>query len=318
MRAAVVLGPNQTPIYAEFDEPVPRDGMAVVRVAASALSNATRARAAGSHYSMTGGFPLVPGIDGVGRTERGERVGFLLPEAPFGGMAERTLVREALCVPVPDELSDVLAAAILNPGQSPIGALTARAALRDGEGVLINGATGTTGQVAVQIAKHLGAGRVIATGRDPGALARLRELGADDTVDLSGDREAVQDALAAHLADGAVDVVLDYLSGPPTEAVLGAIARHATAGKAIRYVVSGGAAGASTSVPTSLLASRPLVLMGYGIGAVSVPDIVRFAGEALRIAASADLRIDVTEVPLARVEEGWAADRDRRRVVFTL
>ncbi len=86
---------------------------------------------------MTGGFPLVPGIDGVGWTESGERVGFLLPEAPFGGMAEKTLVRDALCMPVPDNLSDVLAAAIINPGQSPIGALSARATLQPGEGVLV-------------------------------------------------------------------------------------------------------------------------------------------------------------------------------------
>jgi len=152
MRAAIVSGPNQVPVYGEFDEPRPQHGSTIVRVAASALSNATRVRAAGSHYSMTGGFPLVPGLDGVGRTESGARVGFLLPEAPFGGMAEKTPVRDALCLPVPDEVSDVLAAAIINPGQSPIGALRTRAGIQRGETVLINGATGTTGQVAVQIA----------------------------------------------------------------------------------------------------------------------------------------------------------------------
>ena len=101
MKAAVVHGPHQTPIYGEFDEPTPRDGSTIVHVAASALSNATRARASGSHYSLAGVFPLVPGVDGVGRTESGTRVGFLLPTAPFGGMAEKTLVPEALCLPVP-------------------------------------------------------------------------------------------------------------------------------------------------------------------------------------------------------------------------
>ena len=318
MKAAVVLGPNQTPIYGEFDEPTPQDGLAVVRVAASALSNATRARATGSHYSMTGGFPLVPGIDGVGWTESGERVGFLLPEAPFGGMAEKTLVRDALCMPVPDNLSDVRAAAIINPGQSPIGALSARATLQPGEGVLVNGATGTTGQIAVQIAKHLGAGRVVATGRNSSALARLSELGADDTIDLTGDVDAVQDALAVHFADSGINVVLDYLSGSPTEIVLGAIARSHKAAKTIRYVIAGSAAGSSTSVPTSVLGSTSLVLMGYGIGPVRVPDIVRSAREALQIAGSANLRIDLIELPLAQVEEAWATDHDRSRVVFTI
>ncbi len=341
MKAAVVLGPNQTPIYGEFDEPTPQDGLVVIRVAASALSNATRARAAGGHYSLTGGFPLVPGIDGVGRTARGERVGFLLPEAPFGGMAEKTLVRDALCLPVPDNLGDVLAAAIINPGQSPIGALRARATLQPGEGVLVNGATGTTGQIAVQIARHLGAGRVngatgttgqiavqiarhlgagrvVATGRNPDALARLRALGADATIALTGDVDAVRDALAAHFADGGIDVVLDYLSGPPTELVLGAIARSHKAAKTIRYVIAGGAAGAATSVPTGVLGSTSLVLLGYGIGSARLPEIVSSAREALQLAGSANLRIDLTAVPLAQVAEAWATDHDRSRVVFTI
>jgi len=259
----------------------------------------------------------VPGIDGVGRTESGRRVGFLLPESPFGGMAEKTLVRDALCVPVPDNVSDVLAAAIINPGQSPIGALSARATLEPGEGVLINGATGTTGQIAVQIAKNLGAGRVIATGRNSDALARLSELGADDTIDLTADADAVRDALAVHFRDGGIDIVLDYLSGSPTEIVLAAIARDHKAAKTIRYVIAGGAAGSSTSVPTSVLGSTSLVLMGSGIGAVRVPDIVRSATEALQIAGSANLRIDLTELPLAQVEEAWVTDYDRSRVVFT-
>jgi len=317
MKAAIVSGPNQTPSYGEFDEPRPQNGFSVIRVAASALSNATRVRAAGSHYSMTGGFPLVPGIDGVGRTESGARVGFLLPEAPFGGMAEKTLVRDALCLPVPDHVSDVLAAAIINPGQSPIGALRTRANLQRGEAVLINGATGTTGQIAVQMAKHLGADRVIATGRSSDALARLTQLGADDTIDLTADPDAVADALAAHFADGGIDIVLDYLSGSPTETVLAAIARSHKAAKPVRYVIAGGAAGASTNVPTSVLGSTSLVLMGAGIGAVRVPEIVQASAEALQIAGSAKLQIEVTEVPLAEVEQAWVTDYGRNRVVFT-
>ncbi len=318
MKAAIVLGPNQPPVYGEFEEPAPQDGSAVVHVAASALSNATRARATGSHYSMAGAFPLVPGIDGVGRTEAGERVAFLLPEAPFGGMAEKTLVRHALCLPVPDNVSDVTAAAIINPGQSPIGALRVRAKLEPGEGVLINGATGTTGQIAVQIAKILGAGRVVATGRDARALARLRELGADDTVDLGAGAGAVQDALAAHFSNEGIGVVLDYLSGAPTEVVLAAIARGHKGAKTLRYVIAGTAASPTTGVPTSVLGSTSLVLMGSGIGAVRVPDIVRSATEALRLAGSADLRIDLAELPLSQVEEAWVTDHDRRRVVFTV
>ncbi len=318
MKAAIVRGSNQTPVYGEFDEPRPRDGLVVIRVAASALSNVTRARAAGNHYSTTGGFPLVPGIDGVGRTESGARVGFLLPEAPFGGMAEKTLVREALCLPVPDNVSDALAAAIINPGQSPIGALRNRAAFQRGESVLINGATGTTGQVAVQIAKYLGADRVVATGRSSDALAKLIELGADATVDLTADADVIRDSLAVHLADGGIDVVLDYLSGLPTETVMAAVAGSHKAAKPVRYIIAGTAAGASINVPTSVLGSTPLLLMGSGIGAVSVPDIVQAAADALQIAGLANLQVDLTEIPLSQVEEAWVANHDRSRVVFTI
>lgn len=316
MKAAVVLGPNQTPIYGDFDDPTLEDGFTIVEVAASALSNATRARATGSHYSLAGNFPLVPGIDGVGRTDSGQRVGFLLPEAPFGGMAEKTLVRNALCLPIPDDVGDVLAAAIINPGQSPLGALRARAALQPGETVLINGATGTTGQVAVQIAKHLGASRVIVTGRNADALARLAELGADHTINLTTEPGALQTELESHT--GGINIVLDYLSGPPTETVLAAIARTHKAATPIRYVIAGTAAGAATTVPTSVLASTPLTLMGSGIGAVRMPEIVQAAKEALQIAGTFQLQIDTNELPLNKVAEAWATNDDRRRVVFTI
>lgn len=317
MQAAVVKSPGQVPVYEEFEDPSPREGATVIQVAASALSNATRVRAAGTHYSLTGGFPLVPGIDGVGRDDTGRRVGFLMPAAPFGGMAERTLVAEALCLPVPDDLSDVVAAAVINPGQSPIGALRVRADLQFGETVLINGATGTTGQVAVQIAKHLGAGRVIATGRDAAALARLRELGANHTIDLTAEDDDVRDTLAGHFADARVDIVLDYLSGSPTEMVLAAAAQGHKGPEPIRYILAGGASGATTSVPTSVLGSTSIVVMGSGIGAVRVPQIVAAAAQALQIADTAGLQIDVHEVPLSEVEQAWTADHGRSRVVFT-
>ena len=318
MKAAIVHGPNQVPVYGEFEEPRPREGGSVIHVSASALSNATRQRAAGTHYSMTGGFPLVPGIDGVGRDANGRRLGFLLPDAPFGGMAEQTLVADGLCLPVPDDVGDVLAAAVINPGQSPIGALRVRADLQDGETVLINGATGTTGQVAVQIARYLGAGRVIVTGRDADALARLRELGADDTIDLTVEAREVNERLVEHFAGGRVDVVLDYLSSGPTEIVLAAAARGHKGAEPIRYVIAGSSAGPSTTVPTSVLGSTSVVVMGSGIGAVRLPDIIRSASQALQIVSAAHLHIDVDEVPLSDVEPAWTADHGRNRVVFTV
>lgn len=318
MKAAVVTGPNQTPTYQDFDDPAPQEGFTVVEVTAAAVSTVTRARAAGTHYSASGGFPFVIGIDGVGRTPGGQRVGFLLPQAPFGAMAERTLVRDALLLPVPDGLGDVAAAAVINPGQSPIAALRVRAAMSAGETVLVNGATGITGQVAVQVAKHLGAGRVIATGRDADALAALTTMGADHTIDLSAGESAVAEQIEAHVTDGGIDVVLDYLSGPPAETVLAAIARSHQGATSVRYVIAGTAAGAGTAVSTSALGAAPITLMGSGIGAVAPPDIVRGAAEALQIAGTLGLRIPVDEMPLESIAQVWTADHGRRRTVLTV
>ena len=105
-------------------------------------------------------------------TER--RVYFVLPRAPYGSMAEQAVVPSAHCVPLPDELDDVTAAAIANPGMSSWAAYTERARLKAGETVLVNGATGTAGRLAVQIAKYLGARKVIATGRNAEPCARSR------------------------------------------------------------------------------------------------------------------------------------------------
>jgi NADPH:quinone reductase-like Zn-dependent oxidoreductase len=150
-----------------------------------------RARASGAHYSASHSFPFVAGVDGVGRLDDGGRVYFLMPRAPYGAMAEKTVVPSAQCLPVPDDLDDVTAAAIANPAMSSCAALTERAHLKAGEIVLVNGATGAAGQLAVRIAKHLGAAKVIATGRNPEALRAAADLGADMTIPLVEDEAAL-------------------------------------------------------------------------------------------------------------------------------
>jgi len=172
MKAAIVRQAGQTPIYGDFPEPVPAPGDSRITVTAAAISNVARSRASGAHYSSSGEFPLVAGIDGVGRLDDGRRVYFALPRPPYGSMCERTVAPTTQCLPVPDSLDDVMAAAIANPGLSSWVAFTERARLKAGETVLVNGATGMAGQLAVQIAKHLGASKVIATGAQPGQVAR--------------------------------------------------------------------------------------------------------------------------------------------------
>jgi NADPH:quinone reductase-like Zn-dependent oxidoreductase len=126
MKAAVVNGPGQKPQYANFSEPVAREGEELISVRSSALSHFSRSRASGAHYSADGTFPAVAGADGVGTTQEGRRVYFVLPEAPNGAMAETTVVQSWRCIDLPAGIDDVTAAAIANPGMSAWAALTER------------------------------------------------------------------------------------------------------------------------------------------------------------------------------------------------
>jgi NADPH:quinone reductase-like Zn-dependent oxidoreductase len=157
MKAAVVFDLAEGPVWADFIDPQPAPGQTLIDVRAAAMSHVVKARASGRHYSFDGNLPFVPGIDGVGTTPQGQRVYFAFPTAPFGSMAQQAPVALQNCLPLPDALDDISAAAMANPGMSAWASLVTRAQLQAGETVLINGATGSAGQLAVQIARYLGA-----------------------------------------------------------------------------------------------------------------------------------------------------------------
>jgi NADPH:quinone reductase-like Zn-dependent oxidoreductase len=161
MKAAIVSHSNQPPIYGDFETPTAAPGENTVAATAAALSQLVKSRASGTHYSSSGKFPFVAGIDGVGHLDDGRRVYFLFPDAPYGSMAEKVVIKASQCIPLPDDLDDITAAAIANPGMSSWAAFKERARLVAEETVLVNGATGTSGRLAIQIAKYLGAGKVI-------------------------------------------------------------------------------------------------------------------------------------------------------------
>ena len=185
MKPAVLRELGKPPRFEEFAEPTAGKDEAVVRVRAASLKAIDRQLASGSHYASPRELPVVCGTDGVGELEDGSRVFFGGPRRPYGAMAERTVAPRAFCFAVPAEIDDDTAAALPNPGVSAWLSLTHCARLAAGETVLILGATGVTGQLAVQIAKLLGAKRVIGAGRNERALGKLRELGADATIQLN-------------------------------------------------------------------------------------------------------------------------------------
>jgi NADPH:quinone reductase-like Zn-dependent oxidoreductase len=313
MKAALVTGPGRSPVYADFQAPEPKAGELLITVSAAALSHVTRSRASGAHYSSDGRFPFIAGIDGVGRLEDGRRVYFVLPDAPYGAMAERVAIPAARCVAVPDGLDDVTAAALANPGLSSWAAFIERARLKPGETVLVNGATGASGRLAVQIAKHLGAAKVIATGRNPAALAELADLGADAIIPLTEDASVY----GPHFAAG-IDVVIDYLWGKSAEALLIAAAKAAPEARPIRFVQIGSVSGADISLPSAVLRSSAIELMGSGIGSIPLERLIACVGDLLQAAVPANLKIATAAVPLSDLEQAWALDDSARRTVFVI
>ncbi len=323
MKAAIVKTPGSNPVYGDFNEPVAQSGQTIVTVRASALSHFARSRAAGSHYSADGGFPTIAGIDGVGRTDEGQRVYFVLPEAPFGALAQRSLVDARRCIPLPGDLDDITAAAIANPGMSAWAAMMERAHLKTGETVLVNGATGTAGRLAVQLAKYLGAKKVIATGRNEEELEGVRALGADVTIPFTlgtlhplGAKQ-YEEALMREFANG-IDVVLDYLWGESARTIIAAIAKSVEDATPVRFVHVGGASGEeSIDLPGAGLRSSAIVLMGSGLKSVRSSALFAAIKGVFEAAGPAKLQIATKNVALSEVEEYWSAP-GRPRIVFTL
>jgi len=320
VKAAVLEGIGKTPKCEEFEEPQAGEGEALVRVLAASLKPVDKQLAAGTHFASPreADLPLICGTDGIGTLEDGTRVFFGGCRRPFGAMAELTVAPRVFCFPLPAGMDDDTAAALPNPGVSAWASLTHRAKLARGETVLVLGATGVTGQLAVQIAKLLGAARVVGVGRNERVLARLGELGADVTIQLDQAAEALKEAYLSEMGDAGFDVILDYLWGEPTEALLAAITKSefAATGKETRLVQVGESAGATIKLPAAVLRSTAVTILGT---AGMPPREVLFDAmrEVMKRGAMGELRIETERVALAEVESVWkrAVQAGRRTVL---
>jgi NADPH:quinone reductase-like Zn-dependent oxidoreductase len=316
MKAALVSDAGKMPAYSDFQEPIAVSGEVMITVSAAALSNVVKSRASGTHYSSAGQFPFVVGIDGVGRLDDGRRVYFVLPRAPFGSMSERTVVRASQCVDLPDDLDDVIAAAIANPGLSAWAALTERARFVAGETVLVNGATGTAGRLAVQIARYMDAKKVVATGRNVESLKELPALGADVTIPLGDSGELLEDALKEQFGRDGIDVVLDYLWGKSAERILVAGAKAGKDTVPIRFVHIGSVSGPEIMLPGAALRSSAITLMGSGIGSIPLDRMLKSVEALMKASVRGSFEIDTRTFPLSEVEHVWTADSSSPRAVF--
>ncbi|HTW40358.1 MAG TPA: zinc-binding dehydrogenase [Thermoplasmata archaeon] len=320
MRAAVVEVAGKPPAFAEFPDPDARPGETIVAMRASAVNPLTLMRAGSAHYSASTPVPFVAGVDGVGRTEAGRAVYVPGTRGPYGTLAEKVPAVSARLVPLPDGLSDTLAAAVAIPGLSCWNPLVHRARIQPGESVMVHGATGAAGLMAIQIAKHLGARAVIALARNREKLAELGGYGADRTIPLDQPADAIRAAVRNAAREFQVGVVLDYLWGPTAVPLIAGVGGpDAPRGTAtVRYVQIGAIAGPSIPLESVVLRSSCLEILGSGIGSSSPDDIQESLRDVFAATVSARFRLDTVVHPFAEVSTRWGSTGEGQRVVFSI
>ena len=291
MRAALIREPGASPQLVD-DHPEP-EGAIVVDVTAAPLNPVDLSIASGHFYAGPPNTPYVPGVEGVGRTEDGRRYWFETGAGYLGdgSMAERAAVRPEAAVELPDGVEDAVAGCLGVAGLAAWVPLAERARVKDGETVLVLAATGAVGQIGVQAAKLLGAGKVIAAGRDADKLA---QLDADERVQLPATADELREA-----AGGLVDVVLDPLWGEYA----------ATATEAMnvngRLVVLGQSAGQKATLDAGVVRGKALQVLGHA-NAMVPPDVKQAAFRAMcEHAAAGRLTVEYEQLPLDEVGKAW-------------
>ncbi|WP_030508099.1 quinone oxidoreductase family protein [Microbispora rosea] len=316
MKAAVLHEAGGIPRYEDFPDPVAADGEVIIDVKAVAVENVDKAIAAGTHYAgekYIGRFPVIPAFDGVGALPDGTLVGFGGIRPPYGALAEKTVVPQGSYVPIPEGVDPAVASVMA----SAVTAMSMKAAAGfvPGETVLVQGATGVAGRLAVKVARLLGAGRIVATGRDDDQLREVQVLGADTVINTAVSDEALAQAYLDARGDG-YDVVLDYLWGRPSEILLRALVPRSFAfGKPTRVVQIGESAGAGLTLAASSLRTSGVEIYGAakGLDPRTMDEVYQ------RIVAwtrSGELTFDVEKVPLSDIVTAWQrTDLKGRRLV---
>jgi NADPH:quinone reductase-like Zn-dependent oxidoreductase len=309
MKAAVLHKLGEAPKYEDFPDPVPQYAdQVLIHIKAASVKNLDKGRASGAHYASYENLPEVVGIDGVGVLADGTRV---YATGITGMIAEKALIHKNKYTILPDHIDDVSAAALPNAIMGAALALKYRAGIKIGDTVLINGATGVTGQAAIQIAKYYGAHKIIATGRNQESLNLLLTLGADEIISLKEEEENIIKQLKETHGRRPIDIVIDYTWGRPAELILNALKGGGLHNitNSIRFVTVGSMAGDHIQVSSGLLRSSAIEILGSGFG--SLPQEVmdkmpaEILPEMLQLAAEEKLKIETVTAPLENIETAW-------------
>lgn len=310
MRAAILTEKGGTPEAGEFRDPAPDDDAAVVQVLAAGLNPIDLILATGLMPARLPELPAVVGLEGVGETADGRRVYFGFSQPPFGSMAERTLVDEGELVEIPEGVADGLALAFGIAGTAAWLSLGWRGGLTEGETVLVLGSSSIVGQIAVQGAKLMGAGRVVAASRHEADLERSLAHGADATVQLTGDD--VTDRMRDAAGGGGYDLIIDPLWGPPAAAALECVAAGG------RLVQIGNAAAPTAELPARFIRNQLAEIRGHSNFTAPREERTKAFREMCEHAAAGDLEVPVETVPLEDIADAWQRQADGPRAKLVI
>jgi len=323
MKAAVMVQEDGLPQYTDFPEPIVQNkDELLVSVKAAAIKHVDKSRASGTHYSTKNDIrqAQVIGGDGVCVLEDGTRVYAI---GVSGMIAEKAVIEKSRMVLLPDGIDDVPAAALPNAVMGSAMGLRFRAGMKQGETVLINGATGFTGKIAVQVAKHYGANKIIVTGRNERSLQSLLAFGADEIVSVQQDDEAFVVQMKKIHGNTPIDVIIDYLWGHTAELILSALKGEGSFTHKTRFVSIGSVTGNIIQLSAENLRSADLQLSGSGLGSWTKDEVRQLFGEILpemfELAANKKLIVDAISLSLKDIERLWDMDvPDGKRLVVTI
>ncbi|AZA78554.1 zinc-binding alcohol dehydrogenase family protein [Chryseobacterium sp. G0186] len=312
MKAAVVFEKGQTPQYADFPEPEAiQENEVLVSVKAASIKNLDKARASGKHYSTENKVhqPTIVGSDGVGYLENGSKVYFFSKKGTF---AEKAVADKKMMAPIPEELDFSIAAALPNAVMGSAMALKFKGGIQPGNTVLVNGATGTTGRIAVQIAKLYGAQKIIVTGRNENSLQALRELGADEVISLQLSDEAIKENIKKIHTETPIDIVLDYIWGHSVEIILSALKGDGTFSHKTRLITVGGMSGDTIQLSSQILRGTDIQISGSGLGSWTKEESALLFSEIIpemfQAALEGKIKIDTETVDIKNIEAVWDAE----------
>jgi NADPH:quinone reductase-like Zn-dependent oxidoreductase len=317
MKAAVLDQSGTIPRFDDFPNPkIENEQQLLVTIKAASIKRLDLLKASGKHYMKHGSFPTTIGVDGIGVTENGQRIYSM---GVTGMMAEKAIVAKDRAIPVPNGLSDEIAAALPNALLGSDAALIYRAKIKKGDVVLVNGATGVTGTVAVQVAKYHGAGKVIAVGRNKEALNNLKEWGADETVSLEQNDASYINQLSDIHHHTPFDLIVDYLWGHPMELIL-TVLRNSKLLHHTKIVTIGEMAGPVITLSADILRSKSVEIIGSGIGSLTPQDINDYMKNCLpamyQLAAEGGLKLDIETFSLKDISNAWVkASNSGKRIV---